>query len=386
MRLLLQVCLAACLVCFGPMPGQAQAADAALLQHIAALDRAVSARPGDPQLRVDLGLALLRAGIRDRARYHLTQAQAAPLSPSSRAQLDAILVRLGREQNREGWISFAIVPETNPTQQSDLDSVRIGGVRFRLNQNARAQRATGLHFALGGALMPQIRDGLRLRIGLGVSGRIYEERALNDITWRGEFGLQGQTLRGQEWRVTASHSDRSLGGTHFGTGTGLHLAWSQPLGQSTLLRVRADLEDWRFPTQRSLDGTRPTVSVSLRHGIRPDLVVTGSLAATRINARAANEAGLSQRVSIGAQKAFAGGLILGAEASWLRHRRDGPSAAFLVRRRDLRTGYSMNIMHRDIRLAGFAPVLELARTEQRSNIPIHTWQNNRASLTLSRSF
>jgi len=359
---------------------------AALTERITALDRAVSTRPNDPQLRVDLGLALLQAGLRDRAQYHLLQARAAPLAPKTRAELDIILNRIGRQRDREGWLSFAIVPETNPAQRTDTDTIWIGGLPFRLNPNAQAARATGLHIDAGAALMPQIAQSLRLRVGARVSARLYEDRALHDITLRGDLGFQGQTMAGHDWQITGSVARRTLGGRSFGQGLGLHLSWSQRLGHASLMRLRAEAVDWRFANHPSLDGPRLSASVEMRHALRTDLLVTGTAAISRVSARAGHEAGRSLRVGLGVQQSFAGGLMLGADAFAQHHRRDDRDPLFGIMRKDMTSGLGLRAMHRDVTLGKYIPVIEASNTRQRSNSALHTWRNTRVSLSLSRTF
>ncbi len=380
--------LAGMVLCFWLNPSGllAQAASEGAQHGLSALNRQVSANPTDPEARIRLAMALLQSGAQDRARFHLLQARAAPLTEADRAQLDALLARIEARRDREGWFSFAIVPETNPAQRTDADTIWIGDLPFRLNSNAQAQRATGLHVTAGGALMPQIAQGLRLRIGASLAARLYEDRALEDITLRGDLGFQGQTLAGHDWQITGSVARRAQGGRSFGQGVGLHLSWSQRLGHSSVLRLRAEAVDWRFANHPSLDGPRLSASVELRHALRPDLVVTGTAAISRVSARAAYEAGRSLRVGLGAQQSFAGGLVLGVETFAQSHRRDGGDPIFGIVRKDTTTGLGLRAMHRDVTLGNYTPVIEASTTRQRSNSALNTWRNTRVSLALSRSF
>lgn len=379
------VCLAAILWSYSPDLA-AQSTSGSDTRTLAALSRQVSADPADAEARIRLAMALLQSGAQDRARFHLLQARAATLSPEDHTQLDALLARIEARRDREGWLRFALVPETNPTQRTDADTIWIGDLPFRLNPNAQAKRATGLHVDAGGALMPRIGDGLRLRIGANVSARLYEERALQDITLRADLGLQGQTMAGNDWQITGSVARRRLGGHSFGKGVGLHVRWSQQLGRASLLRLHAEAVDWRFASHPSLDGPRLLASVELRHALRPDLVVTGTAAFARINARAPHEAGQNLRIGLGAQQSFAGGLVIGIETFAQRHRRDGKDPVFGIMRNDTTTGFGLRALHREASIGNYTPVVEVSTTRQRSNSVLHTWRNTRLSVALSRSF
>lgn len=377
--------LALCLL-LNPSSLAAQGAAVGGAQSLAELDRAVSANPTDPAARLRLAGALLQAGAQDRARFHLMRARAAPLTETDRAHLDALLARIKGRRDREGWLSFAIVPETNPGQRTDADTIWIGGLPFHLNTDAQAERATGLHVNAGGALMPQVGPGLRLRFGASATARLYSDRALNDVTLRGEAGFQGQTMAGHDWQFTGSVARRDLGGRRFGHGLGLHLRWSHTMGRTTLLRWRAEAVDWRFANHPALDGPRLSASVEARHVVRPDLLVSGTAAVTRVHARAAHEAGSTLRVGLGAERGFPGGLVLGVDAFAERHRRDGTDPLLGILRTDTTAGLGLRAMHRDFSLGSFSPVLEVSTTRQRSNSALHSWRNTRVSMGLSRAF
>jgi len=383
--LLRAVSLGALVLCCVLLPSGLSAQQPAEGAHsLAVLSRQVSANPADPEARIRLAMALLQSGAQDRARFHLLQARAAPLSEADRIRLDALLARIDAQRDREGWFRFAIVPETNPGQRTDADTIWIGDLPFRLNPTAQAQRATGVHVSTGGALMPQIADGLRLRIGASVLARLYRERALQDITLRGDIGFQGQTKTGQDWQITTSVARRSLGGRSFGQGIGLHARWSQRLGRASVLNLHAEAVDWRFVGHPSLDGPRFAASAELRHALRPDLLVTATASVSRVKARAPHEAGKTLKLGFSAQQSFAGGLVLGGDIFAQSHRRDGRDPVFGILRKDSTTGIGLRAMHREISVGHFIPVIEASTTRQRSNSSLHAWRNTRVSMALSR--
>ena len=355
---------------------------------IRTLDQAVSANPSDPVARVRLARALLDRGQGDRARFHLMQARGAPgLAPDDRAALDRILDRIDGARSREGWMRFAVVPETNPGQRTGAETISIGGLDFTLNPGARAAPATGVNIAFGGALMPRIGQGnLRLRIGGSVDARLFSRKALNDITTRGEFGLQGRTATGGAWMVWTSVALRHAAGREHGRGVGLHGSWQQMVGQSAQIRLRADLERWHHPGLPAQDGTRGGLSLFWLQALRPDLMVRAGGFVHRVNARAPWEAGRSAGISAGVQKLFRGGLVVSLDVTVMQHRRDGADPLLGIQRRDRRTSLTARVMHRTVTVQGFAPVLELGYDRQGSNNPLNRYRNLRASVGFTREF
>jgi hypothetical protein len=352
------------------------------------LDALVSQDPQNPAYRLALARALLATGQRDRARFHLSQARGAPgLSAEERAQLDQIMQRIDGGKSHEAWVRLAIVPESNPGQRMDGDSIMIGGLQFKLRPGGPSPAATGLHIAFGGALLPRIGNtGLRLRIGGAVDARLFERSALNDVILRGELGVQGLTAAGGTWGVTAFALDRTTGGAAYGRAIGLRTDWTRAFGQSTQIRLRAEVERWRHPVLTAQDGVRRGLSLSVAHAPRPDLLLRGVLFAQDAGARTPWNAGRSTGVSVGVQKLFAGGLVLGLDVTHVRSRRDGADPLFGVVRQDRRTSLTARVMHRAVSLRGFAPVLELGMDRQSSSIALHSYRNARVSFGLSREF
>lgn len=351
------------------------------------LDALVSADPLDPRLRLELARALLRAGQRDRARFHMMQARgSSALSAEERAALDGVLAQIEGGKSYEAWARVAIVPETNPGQRTDVDTISIGGLQWALNPGAKASPATGLHVAAGGAFLPRIAPGLRLRLGGVVDARFYSDKALTDVTVRGEFGFQGVTARGIDWSLFASAQDRRVGGKAYGRALGLHGSWARLIGTNAQLRLRADLEDWRFVPVSGQDGMRRSVSAAWSQVLRPDVMIRATVFANRTSARAGSEAGRGAGVSLGVTKLFEGGLIVSLDATYARQRRDAADPWFGVVRRDRRMILSARVMHRTITLRGFAPVLELGLDRQKSTIALNDFRNARVSVGFSREF
>lgn len=351
------------------------------------LDALVSADPQDIRYRLALARALLAVGQRERARHHLTAARGATaLSRDERRRLDDVLSRLEGGKGWEAWARLAIVPETNPGQQTSATTVDWGGWTLTLNPGARAAPATGLHLGAGGALLPRIGPGLRLRLGAAVEARLFERSALNDVTTRGEFGLQGQTAGGAAWGLWLTAQDRRIGNRAFGQATGLVGIWAQRTGPRGQVQIRAETERWRHAVQVGRDGRRHALSLGYVHALRPDLSLRATAFGQWTDARAAWETGRTLGGSIGMQKQFEGGLTVSLDVMHLRHARAAADPGFGVIRRDRRTSLTARVMHRTVSLNGFAPVLELGLDRQRSSLPLNAFRNARVSVGLTRQF
>ena len=110
------------------------------------------------------------------------------------------------------------------------------------------------------------------------------------------------------------------------------------------------------------------------------------LTVERSDSRLPWESGDRNSLSIGAQYAFRGGLLVDLELSTGQLTRDAIDPLFGVRRKDDRRVAQLRLTHRDWTLGGFAPVLELGIERQRSTNNIYSYDNTRAALGLTRRF
>lgn len=329
---------------------------------------------------------LLQSGAYARARYQLEQARRDPLGVEDAARIDALIARLGPARRYEGYLSFALVPETNPGQRSDHDTIFVGGLPFRLSPAAQAQRALGLHLHAGAAVTPEIGEGLQLRLGASVAARLYEDRALRDITLRGDLGFQGETRGGNAWRATVFMAERSVGGRSFGKAGGMSLAWTQALSPVSRLSLNAEGSRWRFARNPGLDGPRLSLAMGVQHLAAPGLVLRASLAHAQTRARADFERNHVWRAQVGADQVFESGLRLGGTFSLHRLATKGPSPVFGITRQDRQHALGLSLAHNAVRLGDYVPVIELNYTRQRSNSTLHDWTNKGLSLSMMRSF
>ncbi len=353
-------------------------------------DALISQDPNEPVYRLALSRALLAVGQRDRAQYHLFQLRGSDrLAPDERARLDRVLTSLEGGRRREGWLRFAIVPESNPGQRTDATNVTLGDWLGNITvplTGGRARPETGLHFGIGGALLPVLGPGLRLRLGLDLDARVFRTSALNDLTFGSRIGLQGLGRGGAGWDLALSARERRVGNRAYGRAIGLHAGWTQRVGSAAQLQLRLDLENWRHATAVDQDGARQSLSLGWTQALRPDLAVRATLFAHHNNARAADASGRGFGASVGVQRVFAGGLMLSLDLTHQRSRRDAPDWLFGVLRQDRRTTVTARVLHRGIALRGFAPALEVGFDRQKSTLALHDFRNARVSVAFSREF
>ena len=350
------------------------------------LERLVSLFPGDPRFRFALGRALFEIGKDERATFHLEQALAGPLPREAQARVETLLERIRTRKTWQAGFTFALVPETNAARRTQAEEISIGGIRFRLNPDARARSGTGLHFGGSGAYIPRIGRDLRLRLALAANARLFRESELNDLTLRGEVGLLRFGDAGTEWGGGLSLQRRWIGNDAFMYAPGIFASYATRPDSVTRLSVRGDVEQHVHDELAGLDGPRLRVSAAIARVVNPRLILRARAFGTRIGADAVHERGVEGGLTLGGSYAFSGGLMTGLDVTVARGRRDGASPLFGISRREDRFEASLSLLHRSVSWRGFAPTLEVTHDVRRANIELYDYETTRLSIGITRRF
>ncbi len=349
------------------------------------LDKLVAMVPGHLEFRLELALALLRAGQTERARYHFAQAKAATAQPAIQARVQVEIDKIDSSKNWQGYFRFAIVPESNAVRRTAAETVSLGGLIFNLQPGAQAQPALGVELGFGLAALPRLSDDLRGRFAFDVLTRAFDGRAPDDTILRvsagvlhfGDNGKQGafEVFATQRWLDQAAYS-RSLGIT---------LRHARLIGAQTNLAASITHErlNYLHPAYRV---DKSSIEAKLIHNATPQLQLSAGVHAEHRLSANTSASGRAYGFSLGGQYSFAGGLRAGLVASFDHNKYDGIHALFGVRRVDRKSALMVQINNQNWSHKGFSPVLRLGFERQRSSIVVNSYQNLTASIGLTRSF
>ena len=130
-------------------------------------------RPGLTRVRLELASAYYLLGRDDKARYHFSSSLAEPLPSSVETAVEGFLRRIDARKRWSASVAASLLPET---KRPDRETVQLGGVPFRLSEDARSSSGTGAFFSAGASYSPKLTETLR-----GVLGRIGRREALSRL-------------------------------------------------------------------------------------------------------------------------------------------------------------------------------------------------------------
>lgn len=352
------------------------------------LERSVTLAPDVTRFRLELARALYLTEQDDRARFHFESALAGQLALGEIAAIQEYLTAMDRRKTWQGHASIAIVPQTNPTRASGESHVMIGGaIPLPL---AQAQSGVGVDLGLGGTWLPRLGHDLRARVHVMAHGQVFEESRLNTWRLRSEWGVVALGDHGRQIGAGISVQAAFGQGGRIMEGAGIYASFQRRFGPRTHLSIRANADRLHYPqvVNKAMDGWRTALSVNTIHVLTPQIRLDGGVSLAKHNARADFNTRRDIGINFGGQYAHAGGVTTGLNlaASQTQYAASNPLLPQFAPARDTNVSVTASLMHRDLTVQGFAPVLHFGAERQDSNIPSRSFSNIRASIGATRNF
>lgn len=350
------------------------------------LERLVTLAPETARFRLELARALYLTEEDDRAIWHFQNALAGQLSLAEIATVNQYLEAMQKRRSFQGHARVAVVTQSNPWYRSGEDFVSING--HLLLPLAPVESATGIELGLGGTWTPRISQDLQARAHVMLSSQLFPDKTVNRHHIRGEFGVISYGDYGRQLTAGITLQQARNNEGRVMQGVGVHGAFQRRFGRQMSLSIRGTADQLRYATAPQLNGPRYSLSVNMMRVVSPQARVTAGVHLTHHHTEAAFNRNSTAQFKLGGQYAFAGGLQAALEASVSRERfaEANPLQLQYGPQRSTRLGLQASLMHRDLRVRGFAPVAIIGYDVQRSNVPMQSFDNVKFSIAATRNF
>ena len=339
-------------------------------------------RPYLTRVRLELARAYFLTGDDDKARHHFNASLADELPSSVGAAVESFLRRIDARKRWSVSLSASLLPET---RRSDREEVRIGGVPFRLSEDARASSGVGAFLSAGASFSPAVSGDVHGVLAASAAAKLYERSGWNDVSTSGDVGLtrltetgnlSGGLRLGRRW-VGSDAYNRSLG------------PWAQArlrLSGSTHLGFALSAGYRKHDERPDRDGWRIALAPHLAHLLdsRTSIRVLPTFEA--IEARTDHHG--SRSIGLGATiaRTFDGGLSVSLSPSIQVRQHASADPLFGTRQLDRNYRLGVRVLHRSLRYGGFAPWIGYSFESNRSSIPIREYRNHGVIAGASRVF
>lgn len=336
--------------------------------------------PADRLLRLELGVAQLRAGDWQAAAKTLDAIPRQTLTPAERRAIANLRARAVPRPRFSHDFALALAPETNPDRRTSAQRVTLGGLDFALNPDAQAAPATGVEGTLGlGYRHPLSRDRAA-ETGLSLRLRLYDDPTLNEARLGLRGGLAWTGDRSTRLRLFARVEGRWRGGDQAHRALGLGTSLERRLTPRGLGFVVLSVDRYDVARSSTRDGTQLAMTAGIAQTLTPRWRLTPSVAVVRYNAQADAHSYWDIEVRARAEAQLSRFHKLEARIALGRATHDGPSGLEGIRRKD-RSG-TINLRLADSRLAFWRlqPFLEVGFDKTISTSALSTYENLRGAV------
>lgn len=358
---------------------QGKLADAAVLYR-AILDE----KPDAQRVRLELAAVLAQLGDMRGAGRAMRQAQAGGLPPEVAQLVSQFQGALRSMRPYGGSFELALAPSTNINRATTATTLDTIIAPFELSDDARAKSGVGVKLGGQGYLRLPLGKALRSTTRLSAQANLYRDGQFSDIIGSGETGLELVRKKGL-FRMLGGRSYRWYGGDLYATTNTLSLGWQRPLGKRTQIELESGVGFSNYRSNNLQDGKLYDASVAVEQAFSKVAGARVALSAQRQTARDPGYATASGGVSLLGYREL-GKTTLYATAALNRLEADKRLALYPRRRTEWSTRLGAGATFRQLKVAGFAPVLRVSYEHNASTIAIYDYKRFATELGISRAF
>ena len=376
--------------------GASQKPDIPAKQREALLDEAIAAfhamlvkRPELVRVRLELGRAFFLKGEDDLARRHFEQVLAGKPPAAVAHNVNRFLSRIRARKRWTVRVGIALAPDSNIGAASDEQTIYIGGLPFRRDQQELTKSGIGLSAWAGGEYQHPLGERWRLRAGADISRREYPESEFDRMSVSVHLGPRWLVGRYTEASLLAQVRRHWLANEPDNYDLGPQVEVRHRLTRRMVGNARISSASRRYDERTHLDGPVADVSLGGTYVFAPTLRGNAAVGWGREKPEAERWRHERRWVQAGISAALPWGFTVGASGTLRWTDYEGNWSFFTQSnqpRRDVTRSFRVNAFHRGFTIRGFSPQVSLVREDRTSNAQLHEYERTFGELRFVRVF
>ena len=363
-----------------------------------ALERVLALQPHNHLARAEIARAYLALGERDAARREFETVRSQSIPDEAKASIERLLaaIRAADTTRIEGFVELGFGYDSNVNSATASSQITlppavpfIGGATVVLDPASREREDAFAALSGGMNVTHKLSDSWALVGSAAGSARLhpdenrFDQRALDASAaarWSSE--RDAVTLGGQLQSLELDYA-------RYRETKGLVAQWQHSYSEGRQASLFGQYAGLRYPTQRIRDAERSVLGAAYARvfSVRYTPVVFGSAYAGRERERSAGRPHLGHElwgVRLGGQLRLSRGWEVIASAAYEERRYGGPEPFFSDTRRDRQTDLRLGISY--LLRANTTLLAQLARTDNRSNLPLSRFERDVATVSVRFAF
>jgi hypothetical protein len=327
----------------------------------------------DPALhrpRLELARVLMLLGQHDAARYNFEQVLASDLPEDVRRNISSLLARI-RERTATLLTSVELVSDSNPNQATSSDEVEIRGLRYKVNNDGRPTKSTGIRMTLDGKLPLGDESLWFLRSNAEV-----QEYSNSRVNFRYVHVAGGRHFHSQDQTLTleAGNHASEYGGKRLYDGSTMAISDYRQIRNDLGAKFGAAAQQLNYLDYAHLSGWQRSLTAQAFYAPSPTSRWEVTAGIMRYSAKEAAY-GFEQHTFSGRYiQEWVGGWITGLSLGGIQSRYGGTDPIFLERRMDHETKAELELSNRRVRLWKLTPRLQIGWSDRESNINFYGYR------------
>lgn len=363
---------------------------AAVLESLDNLEGAAQAlrdllaeQPKANRARLELARILGRMGKGSDAQAELAKAEKLGLPPEVEQNVRRFSATLSSPDRHGLTLQMTSGPDSNMNRSTANQFIDTIIAPFQLDADARRQSGLGYTGSAEGYSHDDVA-GIAILSDVSARADLYGKSQFDDVQLSLTSGPAFNLGKGNV-RAAALYERRSYGGDPYSHGVGGDLDLNLPLSTQTQLALSASSVRQTIVPDAGQDGWRIFVGTDLLHSFAGGTLGRISLRYGRLDARDAPES----------LRQFGAGLLVARETARLTMfgeldytRTHGIAQIFLFgkTRHDKRWDLTGGLIIKDVKAAGFSPLLRVTHTESNANVVLYDYRRTRLDFGFLRTF
>ncbi len=342
----------------------------------------------DPTLlrvRLELARAFFQIEDDENAKRNFELVLGEELPPNVTANVERFLDEIRRRRATRYSFGVALAPSTNINQAPTIRTVRLFGLPFRLDEEAREKSGVGVVTRTSAERFQRLSRDLRLRFGAGLVHRDFSNNRFDDSLLSAHVGPQFIRPT-SEHSVLARMNNRYFGGKFFSQTRQFSIESTWRRGNRTRFGTSTGFGRTLFNRRSSQNANFAFVASSVTRVLNSFSLIRFGGSFRRDNARSDVFSQTSWSFSAAYQRDFPLGITVIAEPRLFKRSFDERQAAFPATRLDTLLNASLTFLKRDFRAFGFAPQITLDFARNDSTVDLFRYTRTQAILGVTRRF
>jgi hypothetical protein len=354
--------------------------EAAAILYRAILDE----KPKSQRVRLELAKVLAFMGHLGESRRELRQAQAGGLPPEISLLVGQFSAALRARRPLSGAFEVAFAPSTNVNRATSATTLDTVIAPLQLSPDARATSGIGVN--LGGQIQLALPITQKIKLSARGSSQntLYRAKRFDDSTFSAEGGVELQLGR-SVLRTVGSRSYRFYGGHGYATINSGNLNLQHPLGKRSQMDIQLGFGHAKYLLNNLQSGDILDASVAYEGALS---VRAGGRVALFAQRQTAYDPGYAFITGGGNALLWheLGKATVYATVSLSRLEGDARLSLFLDRRREWLYRAGIGSTFRQIKVAGFSPVIRVSYEHNISTVGIYSYKRLSTEFAITKAF